>query len=297
MPESGTARRRCFTRASACALRVLLGGGHRGGIETGGRIARCENTIPRPEAGPPGTSRRDFLRGSGLAAATAVLTGPATAALDEAKAAEDGPKVLSGDVEITLKVNGEDRRLHGRAAEHPARHPPQPARRDRPQAGLRPGELRRLHRRSSTATPVYSCTTLAVSCQGKTIETLESFDTGEKGVPHAFHQNDALMCGYCTPGFVTACKALLDKNPNPTLEEVRKRARRQHLPVRDVHRRAPGGPRRGQSDERSLTHGPAWPENPRLIGTEIPRARRPGQGLRPGQVSLATSAPRGPSSA
>jgi xanthine dehydrogenase YagT iron-sulfur-binding subunit len=69
---------------------------------------------------------------------------------------------------------------------------------------------------------VYSCTTLAVTCQGKSIETLESFDTGEKGVPHAFHQNDALMCGYCTPGFVTACKALLDKNPNPTLEEVRK---------------------------------------------------------------------------
>ncbi len=30
-----------------------------------------------------------------------------------------------------------------------------------------------------------------------------------------------LMCGYCTPGFVTACKALLDKNPNPTLEEVK----------------------------------------------------------------------------
>ena len=41
-------------------------------------------------------------------------------------------------------------------------------------------------------------------------------------MPHAFHQNDALMCGYCTPGFVTACKAMLDKNPNPTLEEVRK---------------------------------------------------------------------------
>ena len=70
--------------------------------------------------------------------------------------------------------------------------------------------------------PVYSCTTLAVSCQGKTIETLESFDTGENGVPHAFHQNDGLMCGYCTPGFVTACKAFLDKNPNPTLEEVRR---------------------------------------------------------------------------
>jgi len=70
--------------------------------------------------------------------------------------------------------------------------------------------------------PVYSCTTLAVSCQGKSIETLESFDTGERGVPYAFTQNDGLMCGYCTPGFVTSCKALLDKNPNPTLEEVRK---------------------------------------------------------------------------
>jgi xanthine dehydrogenase YagT iron-sulfur-binding subunit len=69
---------------------------------------------------------------------------------------------------------------------------------------------------------VYSCTTLAVSCQGKTIETLESFGAGEKSVPHAFHQNDALMCGYCTPGFVTACEALLRENPNPTLEEVKR---------------------------------------------------------------------------
>ena len=72
--------------------------------------------------------------------------------------------------------------------------------------------------------PVYSCTTLAVSCQGKAIQTVEGFETGEGGVPHAFHQHDALMCGYCTPGFVTACKAYLDKNPGkePTLEEIKK---------------------------------------------------------------------------
>ena len=56
----------------------------------------------------------------------------------------------------------------------------------------------------------------------KSIETVESFDTGERGVPHAFHQNDGLMCGYCTPGFVTACKALLDANPNPSLEDVKR---------------------------------------------------------------------------
>ena len=56
-------------------------------------------------------------------------------------------------------------------------------------------------------------------------------------MPHAFHQNDGLMCGYCTPGFVTACKALLDKNPNPTLDEVKQGARGQHLSLRHLRRR------------------------------------------------------------
>ena len=40
--------------------------------------------------------------------------------------------------------------------------------------------------------------------------------------PFEFHQDDALMCGYCTPGFVTACKAFLDKHPNATEDEIRK---------------------------------------------------------------------------
>ena len=65
---------------------------------------------PGKPGGPSGPSRRDFLRGSGVAAATAVLTGQATLALDEAEAAvQEGPKVLSGTVDVTLKVNGEDR--------------------------------------------------------------------------------------------------------------------------------------------------------------------------------------------
>src|SRR4051794_9812718 len=66
---------------------------------------------PKPKSGPAGSghSRRDFLRGSSLAAASAVLTGPATVALDEAQAAQADPKVLSGDVRIPLKVSGEER--------------------------------------------------------------------------------------------------------------------------------------------------------------------------------------------
>src|SRR5262245_5969560 len=58
---------------------------------------------------PPGHRLRDFRRGWGVAAATAVLTSQATLELDEAEAAEQEPKVLSGMVDISLKLNGQNR--------------------------------------------------------------------------------------------------------------------------------------------------------------------------------------------
>ncbi len=176
---------------------------------------------PRDPGGLGGQSRRDFLRGSGVAAATAVLTGQAAGVLDEAQAAEESTRVLSGTVEITLKVNGQER---------PCEVEPRSTLLDTLRNRLDVTGPKRVCDRGSCGACsaivdgelVYSCTTLAVSCQGKTIETLESFETGEGSVPHAFHQNDGLMCGYCTPGFVTACKAYLDKHPNATEEEIRK---------------------------------------------------------------------------
>jgi xanthine dehydrogenase YagT iron-sulfur-binding subunit len=175
----------------------------------------------KPKGAP---SRRDFLRGSGLAAASAVLTGTATQALDEAKAAAAEPEVqvLSGEVELTLKVNGDERRCTVE---------PRSTLLDTLRHRLDVTGPKRVCDRASCGActvildgdPVYSCTTLAVSCPGKDIQTLESFETGEDSVPHAFHAHDGLMCGYCTPGFVTACKAFLDehKGQDVTLEDVK----------------------------------------------------------------------------
>jgi xanthine dehydrogenase YagT iron-sulfur-binding subunit len=70
---------------------------------------------------------------------------------------------------------------------------------------------------------VYACTVLAIDAQGKNIETIEGLATGGNlhPVSKAFWDNDAQQCGYCTPGFVMACKGFLDEHPNPTEEDVK----------------------------------------------------------------------------
>ena len=72
--------------------------------------------------------------------------------------------------------------------------------------------------------PVYSCTTLAISCREKTIETVESFDTGEDGVPHAFHQNDAPDVRLLHARLRHRVQGLprQEPGPDPTLEEVKR---------------------------------------------------------------------------
>jgi len=71
--------------------------------------------------------------------------------------------------------------------------------------------------------PVYSCLVLAVDAAGKRLTTVEGLGSPENlgGVQKAFVEHDGLMCGFCTPGFVTTVSAYLKKNPNPTLAEVR----------------------------------------------------------------------------
>jgi aerobic carbon-monoxide dehydrogenase small subunit len=71
--------------------------------------------------------------------------------------------------------------------------------------------------------PVLSCLTLAVEAQGRDIMTIEGLAKGYELHPiqKAFVDRGAIQCGYCTPGFIMSAKALLDKIPNPTEDEVK----------------------------------------------------------------------------
>src|SRR5205823_6286776 len=70
--------------------------------------------------------------------------------------------------------------------------------------------------------PIYSCTMLALEARGREVKTAEALNADGKldAVPAAFVHCDAQQCGFCTPGFVVAIRAALDKNPNATPAEV-----------------------------------------------------------------------------
>ena len=70
---------------------------------------------------------------------------------------------------------------------------------------------------------VKSCTVFAVQANGKSVETVESLAAGGDLHPlqEGFWEKHGLQCGYCTPGMIMSAKHLLEKNPNPTEEEIR----------------------------------------------------------------------------
>jgi aerobic-type carbon monoxide dehydrogenase small subunit (CoxS/CutS family) len=69
--------------------------------------------------------------------------------------------------------------------------------------------------------PVLSCMMLAIECDGATIETAEGIAAAGHPLIETYVKHHCMQCGYCTPGFVVTAKALLDRNPNPTEEEIR----------------------------------------------------------------------------
>ena len=71
---------------------------------------------------------------------------------------------------------------------------------------------------------VKSCTVFAVQADGTDVTTIEGLASGDElhPVQQAFHEQHALQCGYCTPGFVMATVSLLRENPSPSEEEIRR---------------------------------------------------------------------------
>jgi xanthine dehydrogenase YagT iron-sulfur-binding subunit len=171
-------------------------------------------------------SRRRFLRGVGVAGAGAALADHLLLRKDaEADAAgESGTTPVAVELSVVLDVNGQRRsvRVEPRTTLLSAlRHNLDP-----PLTGPKLvcdmgtcGACTVL----MDGKPVYSCLVLAADAAGKKLTTVEGLGTPESlsGVQKAFVEHDALMCGFCTPGFVTTVSAYLKKNPNPTLEEVR----------------------------------------------------------------------------
>jgi aerobic-type carbon monoxide dehydrogenase small subunit (CoxS/CutS family) len=68
--------------------------------------------------------------------------------------------------------------------------------------------------------PVLSCMMLAIECDGKAVQTIEGIAAEGHPLIESYTNHHAMQCGYCTPGFVVTSKALLDRVPAPTDEEI-----------------------------------------------------------------------------
>lgn len=165
-----------------------------------------------------GLSRREFLKISGVSAAAPLVAQATVLAEEETALQELGP----GKVPVTLNVNG--KKL---SAQLEPRVTLLDALRDQFELT---GAKRVCDRGTCGACTVlmdgktvYSCSVLAIDAQSHQITTVEAL--GEPGrlhpVQQAFVDHDAQQCGFCTPGFVVAMKALLDQHPNPTPEQIK----------------------------------------------------------------------------
>jgi len=164
-----------------------------------------------------GLSRRDFLKIGGITLSVPLVTGSRVVDVGGKPVEIHGP----GKVPVSLMVNG--KKL---AAELEPRVTLLDALRDHFNLT---GAKRVCDRGECGACTVllegravYACSILAIDTQGKEITTVEALGTPDKLHPiqQAIIDNDAQQCGFCTPGFVMASRALLNRNPHPSPEDV-----------------------------------------------------------------------------
>jgi aerobic-type carbon monoxide dehydrogenase small subunit (CoxS/CutS family) len=176
-----------------------------------------------PPAG--GISRRAFLRGGAVAGAlgsAGLLAGELVEAAKDAPRTEAGVEVWGpGEVPVRLRINGKS---------HNLKLEPRTTLLDALRDHLELTGAKRVCDRGTCGActvllngkAVYACSLLAVDVQHRPILTVEGLGKPDDLHPlqAAFVEHDAQQCGFCTPGFVMAAKALLDRNPNPKLADV-----------------------------------------------------------------------------
>jgi len=175
------------------------------------------------DAAKGGISRRSFLKGAGITAAGSTLLEGVHAFAHEAKESANGVRQFGpGAVPVKLNVNGK---------EHAIEIEPRTTLAEalRIQMGLIGTKIICDRGTCSGCTvlldnvPVNSCMTLALDAVGHSVTTIEALSAD--GKPHplqvAFVKHDAMQCGFCTPGMVMSCSALLEKNSKPTEQDVR----------------------------------------------------------------------------
>ena len=171
------------------------------------------------DAAKPRLSRRTFLVGTGVtAAATAALDCRNTELPNGATSQVYGP----GKVGVTLRINGAERRVDLE---------PRTTLADALRFELAMTGTKVVCDRGSCSActvwidgvPVNACTTFALDAVGRAVTTIEGLARGDElhPVQQAFIDHDAMQCGFCTPGMVMSCAALVAKNGAPTVDDVR----------------------------------------------------------------------------
>ncbi len=183
-----------------------------------------------PDAETRGLRRRDFVKlvgSTGVAISAGVLSSAGTLLPTEVdrEAPAAGKTVGPGAVPITLRVNGQTKNLTVE---------PRVTLLDALRDHLDLTGAKKVCDRGTCGActvivkgkAMYSCTMLALDVADSRvdIETIEGLAAEGQlhAVSAAFVDNDAQQCGFCTPGFVMACKAYLEQNPHPTDEQIRR---------------------------------------------------------------------------
>lgn len=176
----------------------------------------------RTSAPNAGLSRRLFIKTVGSTAAATTITAVGQGAAEVIAQRDDDPVRGPGPIDIALTINGEAKRV---------KVEPATTLLDTLRVQLNMTGSKEICDRGScggcsvlvNGKLTVSCMMLATDAEGAEVTTIEGLSKSGSLDPiqESFVRHDALQCGYCTPGLVVACRALLNKYPKPDLDQIK----------------------------------------------------------------------------